>query len=50
VLDIRQGVIVGCGDGALCIRDVQPAGRSRMRSADWARGRGVNMGDTFGNT
>jgi methionyl-tRNA formyltransferase len=49
VVDIRHGIIVSCGDGGLlCIRDVQPAGKSRMRSSDWARGRGVNMGDTFG--
>ena len=48
VVDVRQGIIVACGDGLLCIRDVQPAGKSRMRSSDWARGRGVNMGDTFG--
>ena len=48
VVDFRQGVIVACGDGLLCVRDVQPAGKGRMRSADWARGRGVAMGDTFG--
>lgn len=48
VVDFRQGLIVACGDGLLCIRDVQPAGKSRMRSADWARGRGVTMGDEFG--
>ena len=48
VVDVRQGIIVGCGDGLLCIRDVQPSGKSRMRSTDWARGRGVTMGDTLG--
>lgn len=49
VVDIRQGIIVSCGDGLLCIQDVQPSGRSRMRSADWARGRGIAMGDTLGS-
>lgn len=48
VVDVRQGIIVACRDGLVCIRDVQPAGKSRMRSADWARGRGVSMGDTLG--
>jgi methionyl-tRNA formyltransferase len=48
VVDVREGIIVSCGDGLLCVQDVQPAGRSRMPSADWARGRGVTMGDTFG--
>ena len=49
VADVRQGIIVACRDGFVCIRDVQPAGKSRMRSADWARGRGVTMGDTLGS-
>ena len=48
VVDTRQKVIVACGDGLLAIQDVQPAGKSRMRSADWARGRGVTVGDVFG--
>lgn len=48
VVDVRQGIIVDCGDALLCVQDVQPAGKSRMRSADWARGRGVTMGDTLG--
>ena len=48
VVDVREGIIVSCGDGLLCIQDVQPAGKGRMASADWARGRGVTAGDTFG--
>lgn len=48
VIAVREGVIVWCGDAALCVRDVQPSGRSRMRSAEWARGRGVAVGDQFG--
>lgn len=48
VVDVRQSVVVSCGDGLLAIQDVQPAGKSRMRSADWARGRGVVAGDVFG--
>ena len=48
VVAVREGVIVWCGDAAICVRDVQPSGRSRMRSAEWARGRGVAVGDQFG--
>jgi methionyl-tRNA formyltransferase len=48
VIAVREGLIVWCGDAAVCIRDVQPSGRSRMRSAEWARGRGVAVGDQFG--
>ena len=48
VVAVREGVIVWCGDAAVCVRDVQPSGRSRMRSAEWARGRGVAVGDQFG--
>lgn len=49
VVAAREGIIVACNDGAVCVRDVQPAGRSRMRSAEWARGRGVSVGDAFGS-
>ncbi|MEO8576422.1 MAG: methionyl-tRNA formyltransferase [Gemmatimonadales bacterium] len=48
VVAVREGLIVWCGDAAVCVRDVQPSGRSRMRSAEWARGRGVAVGDQFG--
>ncbi len=48
VVAVREGVIVWCGDAAVCVRDVQPSGRSRMRSSEWARGRGVSVGDQFG--
>ncbi|HEX2722451.1 MAG TPA: methionyl-tRNA formyltransferase [Gemmatimonadaceae bacterium] len=48
VVGIREGIVVWCGDAAVCIRDVQPSGRSRMRSSEWARGRGVSLGDQFG--
>jgi methionyl-tRNA formyltransferase len=48
VIAVQEGIIVSCGDGPICIRDVQPAGRTRMRSSEWARGRGINVGDSFG--
>lgn len=48
VVAMREGMIVSCGDGAVCIRDVQPSGKKRMRSAEWARGRGIAVGDRLG--
>lgn len=48
VIAVSEGIIVSCSDGPVCIRDVQPAGRKRMRSAEWARGRGISVGDVFG--
>lgn len=40
-----EGMLVACGDGAVSIAFVQPAGRRRMASRDWAAGRGVAVGD-----
>lgn len=34
------GVTVACGEGAVCIAFVQPAGKPRMTADAWARGRG----------
>ena len=48
VIAVSEGIIVSCSDGPVCIRDVQPAGRNRMRSSEWARGRGISVGDAFG--
>jgi methionyl-tRNA formyltransferase len=38
---------VKCGEDAVRVTDVQPAGRARMRVGDWLRGRGVELGDVF---
>lgn len=40
-----QGMLVACGEGAVSIAFVQPAGRRRMASREWASGRGVSVGD-----
>lgn len=50
VLDVRpddpeEGMLIACGEGAVCIREVQPAGKRRMTTAEWARGRGIAAGD-----
>jgi methionyl-tRNA formyltransferase len=41
------GLVVGCGDGAVRITDVHPAGQKRLAAAQWERGRGVRVGQRF---
>ena len=48
VIDIRDGIFVACRDSSICVRDVQPSGRTRMQATEWARGRGISIGDRFG--
>ena len=48
VIAESDGIIVACGDGSICIRDVQPSGKKRMRSTEWMRGRGIVIGDRLG--
>jgi methionyl-tRNA formyltransferase len=44
----EMGMLVGCGEGAVWVAYVHPAGRRRLASLDWAQGRGVAEGDAFG--
>ena len=44
VLAAGQRLLIGCGSGALMVREVQPAGRSRMPVEAWVRGRGIEAG------
>lgn len=46
--DASEGMLVACGQGAVWVREVQPAGRRRMTTADWLRGRSVSGGERFG--
>ncbi len=41
----RDGIIVGCGEGALRILEVQPAGSRRMPVIDFLAGRNLRVGD-----
>ena len=41
----RHGIIVGCGEGALRILEVQPAGSRRMPVIDFLAGRHLRAGD-----
>jgi methionyl-tRNA formyltransferase len=43
-----EGLVVACGEGAVRICDVQPAGKRRMQAIEWHRGRGISIGDTLG--
>jgi methionyl-tRNA formyltransferase len=45
--DDEVGVLVGCGEHAVRIREVQPPGKRRMTAGEWIRGRGVQVGDRF---
>jgi methionyl-tRNA formyltransferase len=38
-------MVVACGEGAVSIAAVQPAGKKRIAPDEWARGRGVAVGD-----
>jgi len=44
VLAAGDRLVVGCGEGALAVREVQPAGRTRLPVIEWARGRGIAVG------
>jgi methionyl-tRNA formyltransferase len=46
--DDAEGMRVACGTGAILIREVKPAGRRRMTTAEWVRGRGIDAGDRLG--
>jgi methionyl-tRNA formyltransferase len=44
VLAAAERLVVGCGDGALAVEEVQPAGKRRLPVEDWVRGRGIAVG------
>jgi methionyl-tRNA formyltransferase len=48
VLEAGNELVVACGEGAVRISEVQPAGRRRMAAGDWTRGRAVAVGDILG--
>jgi methionyl-tRNA formyltransferase len=43
--DVAEGMRVACGTGAVLVREVKPAGRRRMTTSEWVRGRGIAAGD-----
>ncbi len=42
-----DALVVACGEAAVRVPQVQPAGKKRISGAEWARGRGVAPGDPF---
>jgi methionyl-tRNA formyltransferase len=48
VLKVTGELVVACGIDAVRISDVQPQGKKRMTAHEWARGRGVAVGDRYG--
>lgn len=45
--DPDEGLLVAAASGAVAIDEVQPAGKRRMPTADWLRGRGAREGQRF---
>ncbi len=41
-------LVVATGVGVLAIREVQPAGKTRLTVDDWVRGRGITVGERLG--
>jgi methionyl-tRNA formyltransferase len=44
VLEAQSTLIVACGDGAVQVAEVKPAGGRRMAAAEWLRGRPIVAG------
>jgi len=47
VLAATDRLVIACGNGALAVREVQPAGKTRLAVGDWVRGRGISAGRHF---
>jgi methionyl-tRNA formyltransferase len=48
VLEVGEmGMIVACGEGAVAVEVVHPAGKRRIAALDWAQGRGIAVGDLW---
>ncbi|HUF66602.1 MAG TPA: methionyl-tRNA formyltransferase [Gemmatimonadaceae bacterium] len=47
VMELGETMLVACGTGGVRVVQVQPAGRRRIGIGEWARGRGVVVGDIF---
>ena len=47
-IDKQKGILVCCGQGALWLKTVQPAGKKKMTAMEFARGNHVAAEDRFG--
>jgi methionyl-tRNA formyltransferase len=43
----NDGIVVACGEGAVRVLQVQPAGKRRITAAEWFHGRGIVAGARF---
>lgn len=43
----NNGIIVACGQNAICITELQPSGKKRMTVAAFLSGHAIRIGDTF---
>jgi methionyl-tRNA formyltransferase len=44
----ERGMLVATGDGAVWIAEAHPAGKKRLAVHEWARGRGIGVGERLG--
>lgn len=44
VIEAGPALVVACGEGAVQVAEVQPAGRRRLAAAEWLRGRPLGIG------
>lgn len=47
VLDISDGIVVGCGNGSVRLTEVQPEGKRRMSAKDYLLGNKIKVGDSL---
>jgi methionyl-tRNA formyltransferase len=47
MISTEPELVIGTGDGAVAIAEVQPAGRRRMSAREWCRGRSAGRGEAF---
>jgi methionyl-tRNA formyltransferase len=48
ILADKSRLVVACGEDAIELASVQPAGKRAMRGVEWVMGRGVREGDVLG--
>jgi methionyl-tRNA formyltransferase len=44
----REGILIACGEDALLLTEVQPAGKPRMAAGAYANGARIDVGERFG--
>lgn len=49
IVDLQNGIVVGCGEGLLCIEELQVPGGKRLAAKDFLAGHALKVGDHFNN-